>query len=196
MTSQPLRLRLGVDLDGVVADFNSGWMRLYNDEFGAGLSADAVTTWDGLHDLTHFSDMGEFWRWARGADRSSIFRYFDTYAGSVEALSKLASRHSIVILTTKPGWAVHDTFAWIAEHKLPTREVHILDEKWRVPCDVYLDDAPHQVVEIHAHRPESAVVRFARPWNSEVPGTHTVATWDAFVDLVGRLATGTHQKHD
>ena len=28
-------LRLGIDLDGVIADFNTGWIRLYNQEFGA-----------------------------------------------------------------------------------------------------------------------------------------------------------------
>ncbi len=95
--------------------------------------------------------------------------------------------HDIVVLTTKPDWAVHDTFAWIAEHRLPTREVHVLDDKWRVPCDVYLDDAPHQIELIHRARPEAVVCRFVRPWNRPVAGTRDVHDWGEFVSLVESL---------
>jgi hypothetical protein len=63
--------------------------------------------------------------------------------------------------------------------------------KWRVPCDVYLDDAPHQVRALHRHRPEAAVVRFVRAWNDPVPGVHDVATWDQFTNLVDEIDTGT-----
>ncbi len=31
------RMRLGIDLDGVVADFNAGWMQMHADEFGTEL---------------------------------------------------------------------------------------------------------------------------------------------------------------
>jgi hypothetical protein len=66
-------MRLGIDLDGVVADFNAGWIQLHRNEFGSDLRPEMVTTWDGLHELGGFADMGAFWRWARGnADRPSI----------------------------------------------------------------------------------------------------------------------------
>ena len=63
-------LRLGVDLDGVVCDFNAGWMRLHMEEFGSELQPEMVVTWDNLHELGGFADMESFWRWAQGnADR-------------------------------------------------------------------------------------------------------------------------------
>ena len=181
-------MRLGIDLDGVVADFNAGWVSLYNDEFDSELAGDMVTSWGGMIDLTHFTDMNEFWRWAARGDGHSVFRHLDTYPGALEALERLASHHEVVILTTKPDWAVHDTFAWIADHRLPTREVHILEDKWTVPCDVYLDDAPHQIRSIHANRPEAAMVRFVRAWNDPVAGVHDISGWDEFEALVARLA--------
>ena len=185
-------MRLGIDLDGVVADFLSGWMGIYNREFDSDLQPEAVQTWDGMVPLTHFPDMEAFWEWAAGSDdRASIFRHLEPYHDAVPALLQLARSHEIVILTQKPAWAVHDTFAWIADHEIPTREVHMTARKWRVPCDVYLDDAPHQVRALHRHRPEAAVVRFVRAWNEPVPGVHDIASWEDFIDLVDRIDAGT-----
>lgn len=182
-------LRIGIDLDGVVADFNAGWIRRYNQDFGTDLSLDAVQMWDGLHELTHFPNMGEFWRWARDHGQGSLFRHLEPYEGAVEALGELGRRdHRVIILTSKPGWAVHDTYAWLAEHRIPTREVHVLDDKWAVDCDVYLEDAPHQLVELRHARPEATVVRFVRPWNDPLPGVEDVRSWGEFLELVDRLA--------
>ena len=138
-------MRLGIDLDGVVADFNSGWMRLHANEFGTELTSDMVDSWNCLHRLGGFADMRGFWTWARGTDdRPSIFRHLDTYSGAVESLQELSrSGHRIVIVTTKPRWARFDTFRWLADNEIPTTEVHMSDRKYEVDCDVYLDDAPH-----------------------------------------------------
>jgi 5'(3')-deoxyribonucleotidase len=180
-------MRLGIDLDGVVADFNGGWTRIYNKDFGARVSPEAVKTWDGLHELTHFPDMMAFWQWAEGGDRASIFRHLETYVDAVPSLELLSRDHEIVIITTKPSWAVHDTFAWIAEHHIPTREVHVTRRKWRVACDVYLDDAPHQLRLLRQRRMAATICRFIRPWNDPVPGVVDVASWEEFVALVNGL---------
>lgn len=178
-------MRLGIDLDGVVADFNTGWIRRYNSDFGADVAFDAVEAWDAIPSLTHFRHMGEFWKWAQDHDGHSLFRHLETYRGAVEALWDLAKRkHHIVIVTTKPPWAIHDTFAWIAEQRLPTREVHIVNRKWEVDCDVYLEDAPHNLEKLVANRPDRVVARFVRPWNEPVPGTVDIESWDEFKKLV------------
>ncbi|MFQ5948378.1 MAG: hypothetical protein ACE5KX_05925, partial [Acidimicrobiia bacterium] len=157
--------------------------------FGEDLAPEAVQMWDGLHELTHFPDMGAFWQWAKGLGKGSVFRHLDPYDGAVRALRQLDGQgHDIVILTSKPDWAMADTFAWIAEHAVPTREVHLTEDKWRVACDVYLDDAPYQIERIHLARPEAATVRFVRPWNHPVAGVHDVRHWDQFVGLVTDLA--------
>lgn len=182
-------MRLGIDLDGVVADFITGWMLLYNREFDTQLTPDLVDHWDAIPDLTHFADMDEFWVWADGGpDRDGLFRRLPTYPGALPTLDALAAAgHHIVILTTKPAEAVHDTFAWLAEQRVPTTEVHILEAKWTVSCDVYLDDAPFQVAELVEKRPEAAVCRFVRPWNSPVSGATDITSWPDFDRVVRRL---------
>ncbi|HKX73873.1 MAG TPA: hypothetical protein VJR05_00575 [Acidimicrobiia bacterium] len=185
-------MRIGIDLDGVVADFNTGWIRRYNQQYGAELPLDSVKSWDAIPSLTHFEDMGQFWRWAQDHDGHTLFRHLEPYPGALAALDYLArQRHRVVILTTKPPWAVPDTFAWLAEHRLPTREVHILEDKWTVDCDVYLDDAPHILRRLVKQRPDRLVCRYVRPWNQPVEGAVDVAGWTEFTEAVRRAGQRT-----
>jgi len=177
-------MRLGIDLDGVVADFTAGWIARYNEEFGTDIPRQAVETWSAMLPLTHFETMDEFWGWTAQGENGSLFRHLDTYPGALESLQRLSRNHEIVILTTKPDWAIHDTFAWISDRRIPTREVHITADKWKVPCDVYLDDAPHQLEELHRERPAATVCRFVRPWNKPIFGVRDIPDWNEFEALV------------
>lgn len=181
-------MRLGIDLDGVVANFTAGWIRRYNDEFGANIDASSPLTWGGAPDLTHFTDLGEFWRWVRNVDGSTIFRTLDVYEDAIPTLERLAANHEIVIVTTKPRWAVHDTFAWIADQRLPTREVHMTRAKWEVDVDVYLDDGPHVIEELVRRRAQSLVCRYVRSWNDPVDGAIDVESWAEFEAVVDKFA--------
>ncbi|MGI9667567.1 MAG: 5' nucleotidase, NT5C type [Acidimicrobiia bacterium] len=178
--------RLGIDLDGVVADFNTGWMTRYNEEFGTSLTPDMVTSWDAMLELAHFNDMDAFWAWAHNGSGPGLFRHLPVYDGAKEALNRLSQNHEIVIITTKPKWARSETFTWIGEHEIPTREVHITRRKWRVDCDIYLDDGPHNVEALLRERPDRTTCRFVRPWNEPIPGAVDVDSWDTFVALVDK----------
>jgi len=178
-------MRLGIDLDGVVANFTKGWIDFYNRDFDAELEPELVDTWDGLTRITHFEDMDAFWRWSSDLDGRSLFWHLETFPGAVEALRRLDEEgHEIVILTTKPPFAVADTHEWIAALGFPTKEIHILEDKWRIDCDVYLDDGPHVLPGLVAHRPDRVVCRYVRPWNAPLAGAVDVANFDEFRALV------------
>ena len=182
-------LRLGIDLDGVVADFNRGWIQAYNHRFDTRLAPEMVTTWDSPLELTHFPDMAAFWGWARDHGGHSVFRHLELYPTALETLQALdGDGHQVVIITAKPDWAIHDTLQWLAEHRIPTREIHITEAKHAVGCDVYLDDAPQQLERITAVRSATATVcRFVRAWNAPVPGAVDVHDWDDFRRTVSIL---------
>jgi 5'(3')-deoxyribonucleotidase len=184
-------LRLGIDLDGVVADFNVGWMERYNREFGAQLHHSQVVMWDGLQSLTYFPSMDAFWEWARSGPKS-IFRDLPIFEGAAEAMARLSTEHRIVIVSSKFDWAIPDTLAWLSEHRLPAREIHFVWDKATVPCDVYLEDAPHNLEALVARRPEALVCRMVRPWNRPLPGAHDVADWSEFEAAVGEWRDRAH----
>lgn len=180
------RMRLGIDLDGVVADFNTGWMTRYNEEHGTDLRPEQAQTWDAMIPLTRFETEDEFWEWARNDGGEGLFRNLPVFPEARVALDRLAINHDIIILTTKPDWAESETFQWIGENRIPTREVHMTYEKWKVDCDVYLDDGPHNLEMLTLERPDRTVCRFVRPWNEPVPGAIDVDSWHTFESLVGR----------
>jgi 5'(3')-deoxyribonucleotidase len=179
-----MMLRLGIDLDGVVADFNTGWMTRYNAEHGTHLTPDQVTHWGAMIPLTHFASMTDFWRWARNGDGPGLFRHLPLLPGARSTLKRLSRHHQIVIITTKPRWANAETFSWIGDNDIPTREVHIIGRKWLVDCDIYLDDGPHNLEGLVTHRPDSVVCRFIQPWNYPIPGVVDIDSWETFEYLV------------
>jgi 5'(3')-deoxyribonucleotidase len=189
LTESPELLRLGIDMDGVVADFNAGWMERYNRDFGTTLHPDHVVGWDELHGLTGFDTMERFWEWARG-DGRSVFRDLPPIPGALETLADLATRHRIVIVTARFDWAIRDTLAWLAEHGVVAREVHFQAAKYLVPCDVYLDDSPYQIEALARERPDRTICRQVTPWNRPRPGVVDVHGWDEFRDVVTRLEPG------
>lgn len=176
-------MRLGIDLDGVVADFDNGWMARYQQEFGTDPRTPEVV-WDGLHLNTHFGDMEAFWDWIH---QREVFRNLDPIPGAVEALHKLAADgHDIVILTAKADRSIPQTLHWLADVQLPTREIHFIYDKHRVACDVYLDDSPVVLPQLVSHHPQALVCRMVAPWNKPVPGAVDVADWSEFLGVVGQ----------
>jgi len=178
-------MRIGVDLDGVVANFTKDWTKYYEEEFGKKILEDDITSWGLSEPLTHFKEDVDFWKWAKDINGSSIFRNLEVYEDSVETLNELSkSGHEIVILSSKPWWSIHDTLMWLGENKIPTKEIHFIEDKWTVDCEVYIDDAPYQLENFKENAPEKKIIRYVRSYNRPVDGVFDIYNWSELIPLL------------
>ncbi len=93
-----------------------------------------------------------------------------------------------MIVSSKFDWAIPDSMAWLAAHAIPAREVHFLWDKTLAACDVYIDDAPHQLAELSRRLPEATVCRMVHPWNEPMAGVLDVHSWHEFETIVDDAA--------
>ena len=179
-------MRIGVDMDDVIADFTGAWLAAYNDQFAIteadDLKREDITAWD-VTQFTHFNSHEEWMHWIRSCV-PGLYRNLSPLGGALEALDALiADGHDIVILTSKPEWAKWDTFNWLANQIVPTSEVHITHDKASVKCDVYIDDGPHNLEAIR-DRSGGVAVRWVTPWNRPMDGVWDAGSWAEFRDIV------------
>lgn len=162
------KLRLGLDLDGVIYRWQDTAIYLLNTHRGTNISYDAWDHWGYLKDTISKQDWD--WLWNEATRKHGLFRFGSLYKGSRELLDQLVDRYDIVVITSRQANAVHDTMDWLAYQKLPTTEIHILGSQPKSSvqpeCDVYIDDAIHNCEDL-LNNTKGLVIMPDRPWNSK-----------------------------
>ena len=186
---------LGVDLDGVCGDHASAFRTVVAAEWDRDPeSLPPQETWN-FHEWGLTDEMfDELHRKAILVHR--MFRTMPPVAGVAEALWRLSDAGVWIRLITHrlyANWghavAVGDTVAWLDEVGIPYRDLCFLGRKPEVEADAYVDDAPHNVVELR--RAGNTVVVFDQPYNRHLDGPRATS-WAEVERLVTdlRLARG------
>ncbi len=166
---------LGVDIDNVLADYTGGLRRVVAAGTGrAETELPDPATW-GAYEEWGF-DERTFERWHRRAVvEHRMFRDLDPMPGAAEALRRLSEggvRIRIVThrlyLSGTHSIVAGDTAQWLDDHAVPYWDLCMIARKGDVGCDVYVDDAPHNV--LHLRERGHRVIVFDWPYNREVDG--------------------------
>jgi len=180
---------LGVDLDGVCADYTSAFRT-------------AVARHRGLDESTLPDEVTwDFAEW--GLDRESflahhrravvedhLFATMPPIDGVSDTLWRLSDAGVWIRVITHrlvSNWnhatAVADTVAWLDDRRIPYRDICFLGAKPQVGADLYVEDAPHNVEALRASG--AAVVVFDQPYNRHLDGLRA-RSWSEVEDLVVR----------
>jgi len=107
-------MKIGIDLDEVLADFLSSLIKFHNDKYGTSYSRDQFHSyrvyeiWGGTLDKA-ISEIHEFYN----------TEYFDNIApipGSLENIEILSKNHELVIITSRQNDISEKTNNWINNH--------------------------------------------------------------------------------
>lgn len=182
---------LGVDLDGVCADYTGGFRRVVAADRGIRPEDLPIERSWGFEEWG--LDAGEFARLHRRAvTRDRMLRDLPAFEGCAETLWRLSDAGVWIRIITHRlyvNWGhaqvVSDTVTWLDEARVPYRDLCFLGNKPDVGADVYIDDAPHNVEALRAAG--NAVIVFDQPYNKDLAGPR-VTGWDQVEDLVLELA--------
>lgn len=178
-------IRAGIDLDGVCYRWSETAKFLLNTTFGYKLGES--TYWGYIQ--ANVKPEHWKWLWADAITKHGLFRHGNCYPGTFMALQALHEMgHDLVIITSRPKLARADTLDWLAYHRIPASEVHILGEdapKNNVACDYYVDDGPQNAEPLV--RAGRAVFLWDRPWNQGCQYGIRISTWPELIRYVHGL---------
>lgn len=179
-------MRLGIDLDGVTANWTHAAREMLNERFELDLDFGEPPYWNWIQDQVTKKQWA--WLWTAGVQRG-LFSRPQVYPGARMALGKLCDQHDVFFLTDRPKRARADTFMWIAKLGVDAAGLIINKTKTEIECDIFLDDKPDNVVEIQTVFPDASVCLMHRRYNADFVWGNRVLSWEDFVARVESHAT-------
>jgi len=183
---------LGVDLDGVCADYTIGFRSVAAIEWNVPESSlTTEVSWD-------FAEWGLDREGFLQLHRASVqdhrmFKDMPAIPGASDSLWRLSDAGIWIRIVTHrlvTNWGhqtiVADTVEWLDLRSIPYRDICFLGRKPEVEADAYVEDAPHNVEALRARG--NTVIVFDQPYNRELPGPRA-STWDEVEAIVAELVT-------
>lgn len=184
----------GVDLDGVCGDYTSAFRTIVSRELG--VDEDALPlerSWDFRE--WNLERAGGFERLhALAVTEHRMFATMPPIEGVTDTLWRLSDAGIHIRVITHRlyvNWghasAVADTVSWLDEHRIPYRDICFLGNKPDVGADVYIDDGPHNIIQLRAAGYVAIV--FDQPYNKHLDG-HRAHSWSELEEMVMNMAAG------
>ena len=182
---------LGVDLDGVCADFYGG-LRLIAAEW-LGVNIDTLTPvvtyglpeWK-LDRCGKYEDLHRF-----AVTERNLFRDLSPIPGAPASLRRIAHQHQVRIriithrlfISHFHHSAIGQTVEWLDHYGIPYWDLCFMRDKTAVGADLYIEDSPSNVMELRLGGHQTIV--FSNSTNQEIEGPRA-NTWEEVEVLVAQ----------
>lgn len=174
------KIRIGVDLDGVLGNLLEAWLDLYNNDFHDSLIPEDITEWD-------------IRKFIKPEARDKMFSYLDDeylYENvnlvddySVNVLKNFMDSHKYeVFIVTSCGNRsnmIEAKINWLKKHFpfLKDRNFVFTDNKGVVAVDFLIDDYPLNLRTMNKMNPDCNLLLYDAPHNQTSEGYFRVNNW-------------------
>ena len=184
------KLKLGVDIDGVLADYNLElkiWAADQWPELGVDIDKH-IHKWykdgkgyPGIH--TQFVTKGNGFKELSAIQQAPFY------------MNKLYKKHYIHIITSRlhpdhPSSTVSDTIKWLDEHSIKYHAITFLDGKGNkadIDCDLYVDDSPKVIKRLK--EADKNYIFFANEYSSpHFNFKHKATSWIDLYDQIDSIS--------
>lgn len=186
MTTKP---RVGVDVDGVLADLLALLFAHLNTFLGTEYTVDHMKEWD-IATLVPEKERDIFWR--TFATDVKVHRELRPLPGAVEGMRLLSEVADVYIVTAylrqAPTW-VHDRDQWLSDHfGVSDKKIVHTHAKYTFSAKALIDDKPETVIKWQEENPSGIGVLWAQPYNVGFDGRVDLRTrsWAAVAACVMR----------
>lgn len=187
----PAKLKIAVDLDGVLAESMFVWCDRANEELGTQLKIEDIDSWSWWKKLPISKD--DFYRildesWDEWEAIPS------TEPDIAEKVARAEKFGNLDIVTGRSKRTVEAARSWVDNQNIRYRNfVRVLG--WRdkifLNYDVYIDDAP-DLMPLISRSPSAWGILYERPWNRSVPDMPKVLkakSWRQVPALLRKIQT-------
>jgi len=191
---------LGVDLDGVVADYEKAFARISGEILNLGPEHfPQADNWSFVQSNWPFETEEQFRSiHSQAVEKYNMFRNLPVIQGASEALWRLSDggvririvTHRLVVNNIH-AVAVGDTVTWLDENNIPYRDICFVRDKADVGADMYVDDGPSNILSLQEAVGKNNVLIYNQLYNQHLAGLR-VKNWE---DLISEVSNRTGQTY-
>lgn len=180
-----MKLNIGLDLEGVVADYQAVLINEFNKRHKTNYQVNDIKTY-ALENLGGTEE--EIGQIVRKHEKQGIYRHLNPINGAVIGIRQLAKHNYIHIMTWRRNEAREDTIHWLDKYEIPFDSISFTKQKGslakQVGLDVCIDDTVEYIKDINSHGVKAII--FDRPWNQNYKSVHSTRI-KGWTNLVNHL---------
>lgn len=194
------QLTLLIDLDAIVIDLLRPWLAWYNKEHDDTVTVDDIKTYKIENHCKKAKKVEDVYKFFK---EHSNYTSCPVLPGASESLLRLhEDGHDIIIATATAGQTAH--LKWLLVHKAAPwfneNNVMVGSRKEKLFGDVFIDDAPKNIIKYRNAWPKAHVLTIAYPYNRDCrilvncyaqDYNDTTKAWGQMYDYVNAVATQT-----